>query len=78
MTQEEILAIDPNFQKLIDIVLRNNTSGTYTHWYQVWETVKATNKQLKICGWDAQDPRLRTHTAYDYMQIILERMTTLK
>lgn len=78
MTKEQILAIDLNFQNLIDLVVRNNTSGTYKYWHEVWVTVKNMNTQLEICGWDAQDERLRTHTAYNDMQRILEGMTTLK
>ncbi len=79
MTKEQILEIDPDFQQLIDAVLRHNESGVYTYWYEVWgKVVKPMNDLLCVTRWKAKDDRLKSHTAYDSMSAILESLTTLK
>lgn len=78
MTKEQILAIDPDFQMLIDLVVRHNTSGAYESWHQVWHDVKKMNERMRICGWDAKHDELLNHQSYDSMCSILESYSTLK
>lgn len=78
MDRFEILGHDLHFKKLTDFVLESNTSGQYTHWYQVWADVKKVNDMLGVCGWAAKFEPLRNSAAYEDMQRILEGMSTLK
>lgn len=79
MTREEITAIDPDFEKLVQCVLINNSGKTHKYWHDLWgQTIKPMNEQYRICGWSAKQEELRTHTAYEDMSRILEQLTTLK
>jgi len=79
MTNQDILLMDIDFQKLMDAVVKHNTSGLYTHWHEVWSRViKPLNDTLKVCGFGAKNSKLDSYQTYEDMQRGLECLTTLK
>lgn len=79
MTKEEILAIDPDFQWLIDMVLFHNKGITYEYWHDLWgRTIKPLNSELRVCGWEAKHEGLMSSDAYSSMVSILEELSNMK